>query len=270
MELNCVDIEYKSQSDKFYVVPIGDIHLGNIGCDKHRLKKLVEWISAKDNCYWIGMGDYIDAINISDKRFDAETVDPKYDIKDLGSIVTHQRNDIMKILLPIKDKCIGLHRGNHEEKIRKRYHTDIVYEMCESWKIPELRDAAITRLRFIMPNGHSNTFDLLSFHGNIGGRRGGNKVNRIEDILGYFDVDICLMAHAHKKVTTTLTKAYMSRKEPYSLMTKKCIGGVTGSFLGGYQTSQQSYIETGMYPPSDLGTLKVTIRPFDKDLHISS
>ncbi len=269
MELQCIDIPYYSQNDIFYIIPLGDVHLGNKGCDIERFQNIIDWIKSKSNCYWIGMGDYTDAINMSDKRFDPQTIASKY-MNNLSNIVNEQKKDIMKMLDPIKDKCLGLHRGNHEETIRKRYHTDIVYEMCEEWDVAELYDTALTRLRFQMPNMHTNTFDMLSFHGNIGGRKGGNKINRIEDVMGFIDADICLMAHAHKKLTTTVTQLYMGRTAPYELKDRKRVGGVTGGFLRGYQQSATSYVEQCMYPPADLGTLKISIKPYYKDIHISS
>ena len=132
MELQKINFTVKSANEKFSIIPIGDIHLGNRGCDIERLKKLVMWIKNKDNCYWIGMGDYIEAIVYTDKRFDPESIDDTYLTPRLADAVHQQKRDIINLLNPIADKCLGLHRGNHEEKMRLEHHTDIIYEMASN------------------------------------------------------------------------------------------------------------------------------------------
>ena len=60
------------------IIPTGDWHLGSAACDVDKLKELLNWIKKTPDVYVIGLGDYIDAINLSDKRFDPDMVDPDY------------------------------------------------------------------------------------------------------------------------------------------------------------------------------------------------
>lgn len=206
METNLVEIPYKSKSDKFSIIPLGDCHVGNRGCEKQRLYDMVQWIKEKENCYWIGMGDYIDCINYTDKRFDPCTVDDKY-LVNLSNCVPMQVEDIIRIFRPIKDKCIGLHRGNHEEKIRLNYHFDIMHEFKKEFDVPLLDDSAYTRLRFKRENSNEkDVFNIFSMHGRVGGRKGGNKINWLEDLISYVDADIYLIAHAHIKASELKTQ----------------------------------------------------------------
>lgn len=264
MEVNQKTIKFKHAADWHYLVPIGDIHLGNKGCQIKHLKDMVKWIKEKDNCHWIGMGDYLDCINYSDKRFDAAEIDQRFF---MDNCVPLQLEELIKLLEPIKDKCIGMHRGNHEEKIRLKYHYDIMYELWREWHVPNLKDQALTRLRYVhdvetdgkMP---CYTFDIYSTHGRIGGRKGGAKINRLEDMIGETNADVYLMAHSHIKATETKTQRYLDNK--CNLRYAKKILAVTGCFL-----RSAAYAEKGMYPPTDVGVVKIMFNPKTHDIHIS-
>jgi len=259
-------IDFKSEKDEFYVVPIGDVHLGNKGCEIQRLKEMVEWIRTKENCYWIGMGDYIDCINYTDKRFDPDTIQAKY-LTELSNCVPMQIGDFMEIVRPIIDKCLGFHRGNHEEKIRLQYHYDVMYELWKEFGKPLLEDSNVMVLDFVMPNKHVDRVKIFSTHGCCGGRKGGNKINWLEDLIGYIEADIYLIAHSHIKESEIKTQLYVDRMG--RVKQRKKVLGVTGSFLRGYMQGCSSYIEKAMLPPTDLGVIRITIIPGRNDVHVS-
>lgn len=267
MEVNTVNVDYKSRQDRFTLIPIGDTHIGNKGCDLHRLRELIEWIRQKENCYVICMGDYCDCINYTDPRFDPRTVEDKY-LNDLSNAVAMQTEDFIRVITPIADKIIGFHRGNHEELIRGRYHWDVMHEIYKAFGKPELNDTAITRFHFKRnKNRDIHCFDVFSQHGRVGGMKGGNKINRLEDMIGYVDADIYLIAHAHIKEAEIKTQLFLDNR--HHIRHKKKILGVTGSFLRGYTEGSSSYVEKWMLPPTDLGVIKITIIPDKDDVHVS-
>jgi hypothetical protein len=272
MEKNIVKIEFE-KNEWHYLIPIGDIHLGNKGCDIQRLKELIAWIKEKENCMWIGTGDYCDFIAYTDPRFDPSTVSKRY-LDNLGNCVQMQIHDIIDLFEPIAYKCIGFHRGNHEEKIRLKYHHDVMYELCKAFdfKIPNLKDTAITRLKFIRNCNATGkkphyTFDIFSQHGRVGGRKGGNKINWLEDLIGYVKADVYIIAHSHIKATELKTQLYLDSH--LNLKQRKKVLAVTGSFLRGYNEGHSSYIEKWMLPPTDLGVIKLMFNPREKDIHVS-
>lgn len=273
MEINVKTIKVKNKKEWYHVIPIGDIHMGNIGCDIAKLEKLVAWIKDKDNVYWIGMGDMLDCINYSDKRFDPHTVAPEFRDR-FDNLVPMQVHKVVKILKPIKDKCLGLHEGNHERKIRLTYHYDPIYEIWKAFDIPSipmLKDAAITRLRFIYQckstKKPSYTYDIFSVHGNVGGRKGGAKINRLEDMCASFVADIYLMAHSHVKMTESKSMLYVDNG--LKLRRAKKVLAVTGCFLNGYVHGAGGYCEQWMLSPTMTGVVKISIRPTQGDLHVS-
>jgi len=273
MEINLRTIKLKDSVTWYHIIPIGDVHLGNIGCDVTKLKKLVAWIASKDNVYWIGMGDFLDCINMSDKRFDPHTIAPEF--RDaLDNLIPMQMHRIVEILEPIKDKCLGLHEGNHERKIRLHYHYDPIYEIWKAFNmpsIPMLKDAAITRIRFIKicntKKRPSFTYDIFSVHGNVGGRKGGAKINRLEDMCASVDADIYLMAHSHIKLTESKSLIYADNH--LNLKRSKKVLAVTGCFLNGYTKGAGGYCEQWMLPPTMTGVVKISIKPISGDIHVS-
>ncbi|MBC7128377.1 MAG: metallophosphoesterase [Thermoplasmatales archaeon] len=274
MEINKIKITYEKKGEKFRIIPIGDLHIGNAGCDIKKIKALIDWIAEKENTFWIGMGDYLEAINYTDKRFDPTAVAKKF-LNCLDNLVEEQKNEFINLFEKIKHKCIGLHAGNHEEAIRRFYHIDVTEEIAKEFNVKNLRYSAFTTLQFIRGKDNWKTkatrnFVIFSTHGRAGGRRGGNKINRLEDLMAWFDADIYLLGHAHKKILTTISQLSINGKKKQQLIYKKKIGGVTGSFLQGYALgSTTSYVERYEYPPTDLGVIKITIIPDTGDIHAS-
>jgi len=270
-----VKLPYKNH-EWIKVIPIGDIHLGNSSSDLTKLKMIVKYIEEKPDIYWIGMGDYIEAINYTDPRFDAKTVDEKYlMLGNLDKLIQLQIEDLTKILRPIKDKCLGLLRGNHEDAIRKHNKYDILYEITKELDLDRnliLYDTAIIRLLFerkalLGKSKHSKQIDMFVSHGNAGGRTYGYKSNRLSELTKWFLADIYLLAHSHTKQAQSSTQIYFDRSGHQRK--KKIILAITGCFLKSYDADKDSYAEKMCLPPTDIGVTKIMIQPETGDIHIS-
>ena len=83
------DINCKGRSDKITVIPIGDTHLGAKDIDLRKLEGLVEYIKRTPQVWWLGMGDFVDSINYSDKRFDVRSTEDIEELDDI-SYKSHQ------------------------------------------------------------------------------------------------------------------------------------------------------------------------------------
>ena len=270
MEFNKIDVKADSRGDWFKIVPLGDVHVGNSNCDMQAFKDMVDWIKNKDKCMWVGMGDYIDAINYSDKRFDPKTISTKYLIEgDIDKCIQMQIQDFVDIVEPIKDKCIGLLRGNHEETIRQHYHYDVLYELAKELELPRkmlLYDTAVLRLHFKI-FGQKRNYDVFLAHGNVGGRSPGVKANRIHELHKFFQADIYLLAHSHIKQAQLSTLLYFNNRG--TLCKKKIVDAYTGCFLRGYERDKTSYVEKWLFPPTDIGSIKIELKPETGDKHVS-
>jgi len=269
MILNEVVIRHRSRSDRFHIYCLGDIHLGNKACDVKKLKEHIQEIANLPNAYWIGLGDYIEAINYTDKRFDHSQVDQIY-ANDLSNAANEQMQDLILMLEPIKKKCIGIHRGNHEECLRLKYHFDVLAQFKERWKdVVLLEDTAFTRLVFKRAEHHVEKFMLWSSHSNAGGRKSGSKINRVEDAMAIFDADIYVVGHGHRKIITSLTALSVSDKGEMHMIARRRIGGMTGAYFRTYLTGSSTYGEKALFSPSDLGCVKITIDPADRNYFMS-
>ena len=268
MEIHNFTIQRKSrkEDENFVVIPIGDIHLGCAGCNQAVLRETIKEIENNKNYYWVGMGDYIEAVNPNDKRFDPYSIDPSYNIKDLSSLITTQIEDIKSYFRPIKDKCLGLLCGNHEETIRKYYYRDIVLEMAHEFKVKYMGYAGFIQLRFVAPNTGkykptSRVFEIFAHHGYGGGRTSGPKVNKLEGLAKKYDVDLVLFAHVHQKIIAPPIVRIGVNQTRTKLVQKTTHAVTTGSFKKAYVLGGTTYEERFNYGPSDLGTIKITIYP---------
>jgi len=274
MELREYTIEYPSKASHFHIIGVGDIHLGGVGCDKERLQEILDYIKNNDHCYWIGMGDYLESINPDDKRFDPHSIDPEYDIPSLSNLLTTQVEDMIEFFKPIAHRCIGLLAGNHEEKVRLRYYRDVVYDLCKELKVQYLGYSAFVRLRTVRKTkdtmGTRHIYTIFACHGYGAARKAGASVNRLVDVAHSFDADIIMLAHEHKKVASPpILKLSIQKVDELKLFVKKQVAVNTGSFMKGYVVSGKSYVERAMYPPTDLGVVKITVEPFKRNIHCS-
>lgn len=279
MEIIDYEITYKSKKDKINLIGLGDIHLGHAGCDKQKLIETIEYIRQKPNCYWVGMGDYAECINVTDKRFDAQSVDPDFTIKDLGDLVKKQYEIIKKLLFPIRDKCIAILCGNHEETVRLKNYRDIASGLAEELKVrPKQRlylgYSGFIRLKLkrMARKGkyHSIVYLIYAHHGWGSARTSGAKVNRLDNFTRGFDADLIMIAHEHKKIIAPpVTMLSVPLRGERRLIERKRIAVMTGGFLRGYQEGIQSYVERKGYNPSDLGVVRVILKCERHDIHAS-
>ena len=65
MQTKLIEVQARTATVYF----LGDIHEGAANHQAKALSKAIDIITTDSNAYWIGMGDYIDAINHRDPRF---------------------------------------------------------------------------------------------------------------------------------------------------------------------------------------------------------
>ena len=116
----------------FNLFLFGDCHIGTLLHYREGIDHLVDMLESpyedvKHNIA-IGMGDYVEAIDHSDKRFDVHSVD-------LGKIRPDQQMDsFIDKMKPVAKKIVTLLDGNHEAKLTK-YHNYVAYA-CHRLGVP--------------------------------------------------------------------------------------------------------------------------------------
>ncbi len=118
-------------TDKWLIYPIGDIHWGHQGCDKVALRQTIRTVANNPYARWIGMGDYGEFITYQHPYFDPSSVDKSTRVWEMKQWARREVGKIADELYPIKDKCIGILRGNHEKFISDRGDIDPAQELAE-------------------------------------------------------------------------------------------------------------------------------------------
>lgn len=240
METNIFEINKK----QFYIVPLGDMHVGHKNFNKKHFMEVIETIKKTDNMYFVGMGDFADAITanasgITDSRFSFETLDLDYPTP------YDQYKFVYESFKPIASKCIGLHEGNHDGRLVEKYNHPYVKELCEKLNVPYLGYVAFTLLDVKPLN---KEIVLLSAHGNYGGGRVGGNLNRIEDYTMSFDADVYFFAHTHNSFW--FAKPVKALGEDNHIVEYKKVFVNTASFLEGYVEGGRSYVELKLKMPT--------------------
>lgn len=250
-----VKIKLSKKDDNIQVRPLGDIHIGNLGCDIEKFKKNIDFVAKHDDHYTVGMGDYIDNIMAwaqggVDKRWNPETIDRK-------TLTTEEQIDkFVEIWKPIAKKTFGMLAGNHEWKTinRRRF----IKDFCEPLDITYLGRLCFLNIQISHKKKILRDFLICAMHGGYSGMLAGGAVNRMKMIAGDFDADIFLMGHNHDTWTRTGVKMSYDKKTN-SPIEKKIIYANTGTFLKGYEKGIDSYVEINPREAKRVGTITLTL-----------
>lgn len=258
-----VTVNLKKKDDIIHLRPLGDIHLGNLGCDVDKLKKSVQKVVDEPNYYTIGMGDYIDNVMAFanggvDKRWNPETIDRE-------TLTTEEQTDLfLKLWKPIAGKTWGLLAGNHEWKTinQRRF----IKDFCEPLKVDYLGRLAYIYLSCNYRGETICNYLILALHGGYNGLQAGGAVNRLTQIGADFDADLVLMGHNHDSwVRTGVRTGYdLETNNPTE---RKIVYANTGTFLQGYRAGIDSYVEINPRSAKRTGTITITFEPYKAGLY---
>jgi len=257
------DYRIEAAFSEYHIVDFGDMHWGALASDESDIKERVKEIAEGDNYWWIGMGDYLDAINYSDKRFDPNTLPERYRICDLDDLVLLQAHEFCDIFDPIAHKCIGLHSGNHEFTIQRLHQVNIHHEiirrlnryMREQKLEEDLQVITLGEMAFInisIPN-LKKKFTIWSAHGTGRASSPETALRKLKNYKRQFEADIYQIGHLHYCVGDEEISLAYGMKEV------KKIFLVTGSFLKSYIEGPATYAERRIYSPIPLSAMEIIV-----------
>ena len=223
---NIVGNEFKL---KFF----GDFHYGSKQCNEEKLKEEIERIK-KDNCKVILMGD---EINVGTKHSVGGGVwDDKIDIQT-------QFEEIADLLLPIKDKILGIHSSNHLQRIYNETSLDLTKQLAKILGISYFGFGVFHHLTL---NGR--TYILYSTHGSSGAVLPYTKIKAAVNLATHNQADLIAMGHLHSLESLTINYHAVNLKDK-TLEERKRYFVLTGS----YMNYKGSYAEMKNYGPSRIG-----------------
>lgn len=260
------NVEY---SREIKIVPISDIQLSAKACREDFLKNDIEKVKNDPNCFWIGMGDYGDYINLKDPRFDFNTLADwaKTEIGDLANAQTRRLSDYFE---PIAGKCLGMVKGNHEDAIHKYTGNDCYKRLCLD---------VIDNGKFIGDDKITlgyNGFIVLDFyrystkeakkrvviyvhHGYGGGRKKGGKSNMLENLISNVEADIIITGHVHDSISFPDSLYKIDRNGNLKQISRW--GLIASSYLSSFGDGYDTYSEKAGYKPLALAWNEIILRP---------
>lgn len=260
--MQAIDYEIRhGRSDVISLYPLGDIHCGTIHCTENDLRRKIKEIRDNPFAYWIGMGDYGEFITPSDPRWEPSGRSVCSWVEQ-DNIAECQTEWIVDLLYPIKDKCIGLLTGNHEEAIRKHNHVNVQHNICKRLGVPNLGWTSFVHLYFKRTRTSSKLIKGVFAHGSGNALTRGAKLNKLERFMGEFIADIYAYAHMHDILESSSPR--ITTNKNLKLINVKRTGVVTGSWFRTYTKGiAASYGEMKLYPPTTLGCPVFKLRPQD-------
>lgn len=229
----------------------GDIHLGHPQCKLQKATDMLNW--AMDNgAYVIGMGDFLES-GMRDSVGDSvyrQRLNPQ-----------EQMEQMIEILTPIAEagRLIGIHEGNHENRITKATGIDIIKVMARILKVPYLGYACWNMLTV-----GKQKYSLYSNHGSSGSRFKHTKMKAAMDLVQWIKADIIAMGHVHSLAAEPVLYQEVDFRNR-QVKERKCYVVLTGSYIGW----DRSYAQMKNMPITKLGSPKAKLRGDYHDIHFS-
>jgi len=252
-KVNMGDRRYNTfdfEGERLSLVPLGDFHIGSPICDLEFVVETIDWIKNMDNVRVIGMGDYI---NNEHESFGVgslyeQTMPPEEQVKLLK-----------KLFMPIKDKILGIHSGNHERRTWRETGIDITRLIASDLGVPYLKWYAMHKIRV----GKFN-YVIFSTHGSTGARTSGGKINALKRFQINWEADLYLMGHVHSKEASVEEVRYVDTRN-------KCIKSRKKLFVTtGHSTNyEDGYAEFKNLKPSKKGFARIDLFGNRFDMHVS-
>ena len=237
------------RTSTFRLFPLGDVHLGNRACDEKLFRAAVQRIAADDNAFWVGLGDYCDFINLSDPRFDSESLDSWVRMRHLPDLAGAQAERFLDIVEPIASKCLGLVEGNHERAIQKYYersiYSDIVTGIKERGGFDADHQLAFGYSGWLMlhfyrdpvKEAKGRCIKISLHHGFVGGKLAGAKALNMQRWLWSHECDLAIFGHSHN--TMAQVEAVESVRGN-KVVRHHRIGMFSGTFMNGARYSEKA------------------------------
>jgi hypothetical protein len=235
-------------NDHAYLLPIGDIHVGDKAFGKAGRAKLagyIKWVQDHSNARVFLMGDIFNVASRISKTSPFESNTDEY-------------KEAEGLFKPIAKQIIGAIDGNHEARMLEMFGYSPTQALCASLGIPYCGWSCIVELNVgKVSNGHGghrfNTYFVYCHHTTGGGSTLGGALNRVvklQDIVQ--GIDVYCGGHNHQ-----LISGVRNILMPYPPGQRVVARKVTYVDCGSYLDWNESYAERGMMPLSKLGSPRI-------------
>ncbi len=234
------------------MVIISDVHYGNPLFSLHHLERTIKFVREKEDVFAFLNGDLLEAVTKNSKgNIYRQVLSPK-----------EQRDDIIDLLKPIKDKILGMTEGNHEMRLHDS-DADFSEDISKALGVPYRPEGMAIKILFGSGSHRMNsqpfTFKGYCTHGYGGARTKGGKSVKLERTAAFVTGDFYAMSHDHDVNVASLVNLSMDERGYPSHQYPGFISGVmthhtaklikTNAYL-----KWGEYSEMGGFPPVNLDT----------------
>jgi predicted phosphodiesterase len=223
--------------------PFADEHIGDEHCDIKRLMQRIEYVKNTPNAYCILNGDIIDnATRTSIGDTYAQVFSPM-----------EQLEKAVEIFSPIREKCLCITHGNHENRTYKSEGINLSYLLANQLGLDD-RYTPTSAVLFIRLGAYSSgmkesngsgkirkvCYTGYVLHGSGGGRKEGGKANRLADMASIIDADFYIHSHTH--LPMVMKQAFHridERNSAVALVDKLFVNTAANLKYGGYGEAQE-------------------------------
>lgn len=241
-----------------YIIPIGDLHVGDKSFGKEGRQKLqgyLDWVKQHPNSRIFLNGDIFNVASRISKT-------------DPWSQDTNEYLEAIEIFKPYKNQIIGATDGNHEARMMDMFGVSPMQYMCVNLGIPYCKWSAVVRLKVgkRATGGWRQNYFLYFHHTTGGGGSLGSKLNRVIKLREIVEgIDVYFGSHNHQLAAAPQDVYYPSIAKNDAV--KRRIWYVD---CGSYLEWNDSYAEKGMMAPTKLGSPKVIFHGSQKhSVHVS-
>ena len=255
-----------AQYSLVYLVPLSDFHIGVKNPPLEKIQGYIDWIKNHNNAFTILNGDMINGA----------TKDTSAELYDDLCTPDQAYEQVLELLLPIKNRVLMVTRGNHEENIYRKVGADYTARLARDLgDAPYYPDGGLVGMRLGL-NNNTRMCWAYAVHGWGGARTIGAKVKKAQDLSLVANADIYILSHDHTEnvnrgniMEPPRSQINFNRPNYWTIRRKLYVN--TGGFI-----PYTGYVQRKGYTPQDLGTPRVRIElrkneaeGYHLDLHAS-
>jgi len=258
-------VKCRTLNQRWRLWMFSDLHLGSKACMENQIDAFIKELKDDPYSLWLGGGDYAECIDVRDRRFDSREVAREKRHIFFDNMSKNIVDMLVEKFKPIKKKCVGLLRGNHEDTYEVNHSTALVQTICEELDVRYLDYCTAFDLVFKAPRKQTESFKVWAHHGAGFAATTGGKINKLKKAMTeVFDADIYLMGHMHEQLTHS--QPMLAQDAGGELQSREKLGIVSGAYMATYRDGGSTYGEKKMYSPVALGSVAVTILPASRRL----
>ena len=212
-----------------------DVHVGSKAFDRLLFLKAIDKIKKDPNAFWFGNGDML------------EFIPPNYHIPEADQAFDNneQYEQFVKMIRPIKDKCLFIRGGNHDTLRSVRLAgIDIIRVMCDDLEIPYFPFPGYSVINY-----KGGVYTFASGHGKSGAKNGDLELTRLRNIFP--DADMYYLGHNHQ-IYAKPVDSFEIMKDSEEVKRQWFVRG--GSFIG-----YAEYARYAMFEPQTKGWVEIRL-----------